>query len=741
MIYFITTNAKEYRASINTSLFDNITILDDIDGLDLFYRKLKGKREVYLDVEASSLDAYRADLLLTGVKVKSDHFMFDYTIDTFTIVDAIVDKYVVGHNLKYDIKILKVNSGILIKRLYDTMIAEQRLFMGAGYSFGYDELVSRYTGKVLLKTTRNEFIDAKAESFTIQPHHLMYLKGDLDHLKTIKEKQKVLIHKRKMQFLIYGIENALVPVLANAELRGFNLDIEKWLERIIQEQEEKYNILCNLDNIVKELRDTLPDAKREYLVGGKWDKVRKRNTLFDIVNTNGTVQVKDLFGNDVTSSKDLFGNKKKIIEYPGCVSYTKSEVIHIFGALGVPAITEVETFSVPRFHNGKISNINDYSIKEGILVRYAILRPNSVISSFLEAFGQLQKVNKSLSTYGKSFIDKVNEITGKIHTSFGQCFTETGRMSSGGGKNEPDKYNAQNLPRNLSIRQAFTADKGKLINTADYSGAELIVMASHAQDFRLLELSKGDMHSHFATQGWRTIYKAKAAEAQKIVVHGHLGEEEREKYMTSYKEYLDLASNFTVTKDNPPGYRTAYKPIAFGIVYGAYAKKVSQILNIAVNEGQLVINSVKREIPKTITMVENNSKFAENNGYLVHNSRTNSRRWFPALIKQIKGEYNKTDHFKEISADLSAARNSGIQGTQADFVKEASVKLQYYYWKNNIDANILSWIHDEIVDEAPEDIAEELSLIKHKILTETANLYLKNVTIDVEMSVLPYWTK
>ena len=153
-----------------------------------------------------------------------------------------------------------------------------------------------------------------------------------------------------------------------------------------------------------------------------------------------------------------------------------------------------------------------------------------------------------------------------------------------------------------------------------------------------------------------------------------------------------------------------------GVVYGLFAKKAGKTLNISTEEGQIVINTIKREIPKTIKMVENQSAFAEKYGYVIHNNRTNSRRWFPILIKQLKKEVDKDSHFIEISEALSAARNSTIQGTQADFVKEASVKLQYYYWKNNIDADILSWVHDEIVDRVAEDIAEEVSTIKHKIM-------------------------
>ena len=755
MIYFITRKKEEYSKLIDTSLFDNIKILDEKEGKQKYYDISTHHKNAYVDIEATGLDPYKAELVLLGVMFKSrytkHYFMFDWTCTLTDIVEDLRNHYIVGHNLKYDIKLLKTHTIVpILKNLYDTMIAEQRLYMGTGYGFGYNDLVERYQKEVVIKTTRDDFINANLTNFKINVNHLLYLKRDLELLPEIKQKQKRLIHKWKMQFLIYGIENPLVAVIANAELIGFKLNTEKWLKRIEAEVNKKYEILIKLDNIVKTLKDTLPNVNKELLSGGKWNKQRVRNTIFDEINTNGTVNVPNLFG-EVSSSIDYFRKGKsnkvvkqapKIDEYPGCVNYTKAEVIHIFGALNQPAITESEFFSVPKFTvKGNVEHFNFYSIKEQVLERYLILKPNSPMREFLETFRELQKVSKALSTYGKTFIDKINDRTGKIHTIFRQCFAETGRMQSGGGKKEPDKYNAQNLPRDKAYREPFEGGEGYLINTADYSGAELIVMASHAQDHRLLELSKGDMHSHFATKSWRSIYKYRASKHRDTLLNTTLSEIEKDIYKEEYEQYLDLSNNFTVTKDNPKGFRQAFKPMAFGVVYGLFAKKAGKTLNISTEEGQIVINTIKREIPKTIKMVENQSAFAERYGYVIHNNRTNSRRWFPILIKQIKKEADKDINFIEITEALSAARNSTIQGTQADFVKEASVKLQYYYWKNNIDADILSWVHDEIVDRVAEDIAEEVSTIKHKIMVDVANKYLHNVEIDCEITILPHWTK
>lgn len=199
-----------------------------------------------------------------------------------------------------------------------------------------------------------------------------------------------------------------------------------------------------------------------------------------------------------------------------------------------------------------------------------------------------------------------------------------------------------------------------------------------------------------------------------------------------------------------------------------YAKKAGAVLNITKEEGQITIDTISKEIPKTIAMVKQASADAERQGYVILNDRTKSRAWFPHLIRQLKGEISKNSHFLEISEELSAARNIRIQGTQADFVKEASVVLDRYYKKHKIDALILAWVHDELVIRVPRYLdgwSEEwkvyiqenpdfllpplfngkrynnLEEVTKEIMISVANRYLKNVTIDVEITTADHWVK
>lgn len=756
MIYFITPLHEEYKKRFASVIFSHIHVYSEEEGKALYFNKSKHHKNAYTDVEATGLDPFLSKILMTGIYFKGRYgkhfFIFDQFCNITDVVEDLTKHYVVAHNGKYDIKMFHAETGILIKKVYDTMIAEQRLYMGMDFYYNYADTVARYTGKVVLKSTRNEFIDANPETFRITSKQIDYLIGDLVDLETIKSRQKKSIKAVKQEFLIYGIEFPFIPVLAQAENRGIQFNTEKWLANVKRQTEAKEAILNEMDDLVRHYRDTFPDIDKSLLVGGKWDKKRIRAGYADLLNKNGTIDIPNLFG-EQSSIIDFFkkGKSNRIVqkaqkpaEYNGCLKYTKGEFLYILGALKQPAIRVDDSMGIPALKKDTqtVVNPNEFSAKDDLINRYLILKPNSPVKDFLIKYNKLQKLSKSIDTYGKSFVEKINAKTGVIHTIYRQADADTGRMQSGGGKREPDKFNSQNLPRDKNYREPFEARPGYLFDTRDYTGAELILMVSHAQDFDLLKLDATDMHSTLSTYSWRNIFKHRANTYYNVLSKSELMDfNDVEEYQKLYDEAVRNSVSFTVTKTEPEGYRQAFKPMGFGIIYGMYPKKAGFTLNVSPQEGAIVINTVKNMIPKTMAFVESQSKFAYDRGYVIFNNRTNSRRYFPILIDRLKGKVSENTNFIDISDAKSAARNATIQGSQADFVKEASVKLAYFYWKNNIDACTLLWIHDELVCEVEASIAEEVSKKKTEIMIETANKYLRNVSIKVEGHLLPYWTK
>lgn len=776
MIYFVTDKIEYYKTSINTNVFKDITLLDPIAGINLYYKKFSKAKIIAFDIEATGLDPYLLKPILYGFGFKSEQIIFDWTVSINDIFKSIKSNNTVllGHNLKYDLKVIAVHNHIENFKVYDTMLADQRLYMKSGYSWSYASLVERYCNKKLIKTVRNEFIGVDLDKFKITPQHLYYLKDDLVDLFNIREKQRPIIKRFGMEFLIYGIEFPLIPIVAEAELTGFILNKEEWLKRLDTEMVEKFRIECELDAEVIRLRElvaTTPKPNlntRLLLTGGKFDHKRIHNKEYDIFKSDGTTSNLDLFGESMSHSA-VTRTKKKIERNPNNTNYNaKASICYIFAALGEPMINSSEQFSVPKLSNqGKIiGGVNSYTIKADFLQKYILLKPETIMSKFIELKLEHSKLEKSIGTYGESFINMINPVTGRLHTSFRQCFADTGRFQSGGGALEPDKPNFQNIPAKIEFRKCFTVDTSKYsVITADYSGAELIVMASHAQDFKLIELSLGDMHSHMATVCWRNIYTARAKKLAKVFESfPDLRTDELHKELL---EYLDKQTSYTVTKADK-AIRSGFKPLTFGTVYGMFAKKAATSLNISVDEGSIVLNTIKGELPKTMKMVERASMDATRQGYVILNERTNSRAWFPMLIKQLQGRTNPSSDFIEINAEKSAARNIRIQGTQADFVKEAIVVLKREFLRNHLDAIMLSYVHDEIVFQVPKHLdgkSEEwityieanpnfklyspISGLEYNnikdfikdLMENVANRYLNNVKIQVELETYPHWVK
>jgi DNA polymerase I-like protein with 3'-5' exonuclease and polymerase domains len=793
MIYFVTNKADEYRKSIPRSLFPDITIIDGNKGLEMYFQIFAKKKIQAFDIEATGLDPYLLTPLLYGFGSKSTQFMFDWTVDISSIFEHII-KYniiILGHNVKYDIKVVLVHYKIQLVKVYDTMLADQRLWMKSGYTWGLDSLVERYEKKHMFKATRNEFIGADINRFRITASHLTYLQGDLIHLFSIREKQRRLIHKYKMELLIYGIEFPLITIIAQAEVEGFVFDIERWKSVIKEDKDERFKTELELDQLVRNLREEKAkvwyesddETKKIWLdprltLGGlKYNKLRVHNPDYDIFNGDGTTTNVNLFG-DFMSHKDVTRVKKKVVFNPVNTNYSSpTAIVKIFAGLGEPLPNKIGAYSFPKLNSkGKLLvSANDFPLNETALEKYLMDKPESIMKDFIELKLKHSKLETAINGFGDNFLKKINPISGKIHTAFRQCFAVTGRMQSGGGKKEPEKYNAQNIPAtswdktqkeaDVRRRNCFTVKPDESVATLDYVGAELYVMASHAQDFRLIELSKGDMHSHLATISWRNIFKYRANQIAKLAnssatsISSTLREE--------YRRLKDLALNYTITKKDKKE-RTEFKPMGFGTIYGMYDKKAGETLKIPKEEGGIVIRTIENELPRTFNMVKRASRDAREKGFVILNDRTNSRAWFPLLIKQLKGEISMKTHFKELAKEESDARNIRIQGTQADFVKESTVVIWKYFVNHEIDASFLSWVHDEVVVRVPRILdgrSEEWiayntatpivlpspfikgkvfdslpQVIKH-IMEVVANKYLVGLDITADVTVEDYWTK
>jgi len=260
-----------------------------------------------------------------------------------------------------------------------------------------------------------------------------------------------------------------------------------------------------------------------------------------------------------------------------------------------------------------------------------------------------RSLSKLKSTYTDKLPTMVNSITGRIHTSYHQAVTATGRLSS----SDP---NLQNIPVRTAegrrIRQAFLAPKGWKIVAADYSQIELRIMAHLSQDTGLKEAFSHGLDVH----------KATAAEVFGIP--------------------LDEVSTEQ---------RRSAKAINFGLIYGMSAFGLGRQLHIGRNQAQEYIDLYFARYPGVKTYMDNTRSLAAESGYV---ETLYGRRLYLPEIKSSNG-------MRRQAAERTAI-NAPMQGTAADIIKQAMIDVDRWLTDTGFQARVMMQVHDELVLDVPE---------------------------------------
>ncbi len=314
------------------------------------------------------------------------------------------------------------------------------------------------------------------------------------------------------------------------------------------------------------------------------------------------------------------------------------------------------------------------------------------VLSYLAAVHPLPAEILKYRTFSKlkgTYIDALPELilgkTGRIHTSFNQTITATGRLSS----SDP---NLQNIPVRdeigKEIRKAFIADQGNVIISADYSQIELRLLAHYCMDEQMLKAFKDnlDIHTHTASLIFGIDEK-------------HVTEEMRRKA----------------------------KSVNFGIIYGLQSYGLSKQIGVPLSEAREFIGNYFKTFPGVKNFVENILLEAKETGEV----RTLSGRYrrFPELVgKEIKKDY--------LNASQRMALNTKLQGGAADVIKIAMINLGEYLRSNKSEARLILQIHDELVIEAPEKEALNLKVALKGIMEKA---YVLNVPLIAEVGIGKNW--
>ncbi len=325
----------------------------------------------------------------------------------------------------------------------------------------------------------------------------------------------------------------------------------------------------------------------------------------------------------------------------------------------------------------KKTKTGQYVTNEEIL--QSLRNKHEIVGKILDYRG----LKKLLGTYVDALPLLINPKTGRIHTSFNQAVTATGRLSS----SDP---NLQNIPirdeDGKEIRKAFIPDPGCEFFSADYSQIELRIMAHLSGDANMIDAFQHGYDVHAATSA--KIYKVPIEE---------------------------------VTKDM----RRKAKTANFGIIYGISVFGLAERMNVERKEAKELIDGYFETYPQIQDYIEQSKQFAKTHGYV--ETIFHRKRYLPDI-----NSHNATVRGY---AERNAV-NAPIQGSAADIIKVAMARIYQRLKSNNLKAKLLLQVHDELNFSVP---TEEKAIVEKIVSEEMEQAYLMKVPLKVEFGWGENW--
>ncbi len=328
--------------------------------------------------------------------------------------------------------------------------------------------------------------------------------------------------------------------------------------------------------------------------------------------------------------------------------------------------------------NARMTKSKQYTTSEEVLTQLKDRHP--IVEKVLDFRG----LKKLLNTYVDILPELINPRTGKIHTSYNQAVTATGRLSS----NNP---NLQNIPirddQGREIRKAFIAsDAGHLFLSADYSQIELRIMASLSRDPQMESafLDNQDIHSITASR----IFKIPVSQVT-------------------------------------PEMRRKAKTANFGIIYGISAFGLSQRLNIPRSEAKTLIDGYFETFPAVKKYMEASIGQARKTGFV--QTILGRRRYL--------SDIGSNNQVVRGMAERNAI-NTPIQGSAADIIKIAMINIHKAFMDNRLESKMILQVHDELDFDVP---LSELEQVKQIVKKEMESAVQLSVPLTVEMNAANNW--
>ena len=585
-------------------------LVNDQRALAQLTKKLEKTEVLAVDVETTSTDPFAAELVGISVSFAPGQAFYvplngalepEAVLEMFRPILGDPKRRLVGHNIKYDLEVLR-GAGVELGHVaFDTMVAASLVNPARG-RYKLDDLALERLG--LKKIPITELIGTGKKQISMREVPLKkvapYACEDAEVTFRLKAELEPELERKALTALFHEIEMPLLGVLAEMETRGVAVDTAL-LAALSAEFQKR------LDRITKKIYELAEDS----------------------FNLNSPKQLS----------------------------------VILFDKLGLPVQKRTKT--------GPSTDVE-------VLEKLAQLHP---LPQELLNYRQLAKLK---STYVDALPALVNPKTGRIHTSFNQTITATGRLSS-------SNPNLQNIPvrteEGRRIREAFIPGEADwLLLAADYSQIELRVFAHLAGEEAMIEAFRRGEDIHAVTAS---------------LIYG-----------------VELAA---VT----PEMRLRAKAVNFGIIYGQQAFGLSQYLNVPVGEAQAFIDAYTERYKRVRTYMEKTVAAAERTGYV--ETICKRRRTVPEL---------QSASTQTRALGKRIAINTPVQGSAADIIKIAMIRIEQRLRREKRQARMLMQIHDELIFEMPQN---EVEAVRTLVTEEMESVMTLSVPLKVDVKVGRTW--
>ena len=665
---------------------------------------------IQYDSETTGRDPHICDLLCAQFGNRKANIQIVVDCTTVSILlykDILETKLLIGHNLKFDLQFL-YKYGVVPLTIFDTMIAEQLLYLGYTrspmspdfydkwhFDFPYKEEIREKIGLCRIlnfslsavahkrlhididKTIRGEIIWRGLDTSVIK-----YAAGDVMYLEDIKELQeKDLLTAGSM--LAIQVENNFTPVIAYLEWCGIKLDADKWKEKMNKDQ-------TNLDFYSTKLNNYILENKSKY----------------------SQFITKDLQLNLFSSS---------INEYCNINWSSPKQVGTLLKLMGFNILVEDKETG---------------QLKESIGEK--VLAPQKGINDeFLSIYLKYKEYEKVCSTYGQSYLDAINPLTGRIHSTFWQLGASSGRMACGSSQHNTDLARIkglpesrcgypqlQNLPSDEPTRAAFVSEKGNLFTSCDFSALESRLGADIYDEPEMLKEfleGSGDMHSLCA----------------KLVF---------------YEELKDVQVKDIATVR--PDLRKKVKSIEFSQQFGGGAKAVASQLGCSRDEALGFVKAYANGFKGIANFKAKGSNFVRSHGYIIMCKSTGHKTYWPDFriwktyndMPEYEKKINFSKDFRDKMDSLAAsydrlALNSPTQGSGIVILKIAMRAFFKWIVNNNYFNKVLlcNLVHDEACIEYPINLKDEVVNSLKICMEKAASIICTKLPIPAKPETSTHW--